>query len=239
MRTTCSRSKTKILPSPIFPVFAAFSMASIARSTRSLLSAASILTFGRKSTTYSAPRYSSVCPFCLPNPLTSVTVIPCTPMAERASRTSSSLNGLMMAVTSFMALPSTLERFLYVDDSPILRCVASGQVGVETALRVAPGVVRADFEVLEESVRHRVRHAGLPIGVAHLAGGGEVPVAPVVPNIEIADVREDCPGRIADRYRCGAVDVPGAVGLGLLRVGSRPEIIGEAVGELHAEPLPA
>src|SRR5437867_11648028 len=28
--------------------------------------------------------------------------MPCTPMADRASRTSSSLNGLMIAVTSFM-----------------------------------------------------------------------------------------------------------------------------------------
>src|SRR5438552_1235286 len=110
MRTTCSRSKTKILPSPIFPVFAAFSMSSMTRSSKSSLIAASILTLGRKSTTYSAPRYSSVCPFCLPKPLTSVTVMPCTPMADRASRTSSSLNGLMIAVTSFMELlpPSKL-----------------------------------------------------------------------------------------------------------------------------------
>jgi len=37
--------------------------------------------------------------------LTSVTVMPVTPMAERASRTSSSLNGLMIAVTSFMFFP--------------------------------------------------------------------------------------------------------------------------------------
>src|SRR5262249_48647520 len=64
--------------------------------------AASTFTFGRKSTTYSAPRYSSVWPFCLPKPLTSVTVMPCTPIADRASRTSSSLKGLMIAVTSFM-----------------------------------------------------------------------------------------------------------------------------------------
>jgi hypothetical protein len=32
-------------------------------------------------------------------------VMPDTPIAERASRTSSSLNGLMMAVTSFMVSP--------------------------------------------------------------------------------------------------------------------------------------
>jgi hypothetical protein len=39
----------------------------------------STLILGRKSTTYSAPRYSSVWPFCRPKPLTSVTVMPETP----------------------------------------------------------------------------------------------------------------------------------------------------------------
>ena len=34
MRTTCSRSETKIFPSPILPVFAAFSIASITRSSK-------------------------------------------------------------------------------------------------------------------------------------------------------------------------------------------------------------
>jgi hypothetical protein len=37
--------------------------------------------------------------------LTSVTVIPCTPIAESASRTSSSLNGLMIAVDEFHGAP--------------------------------------------------------------------------------------------------------------------------------------
>src|SRR5450830_1214436 len=60
---TCSRLYTKILPSPILPVRAAFSMASMACSTMASSTAASILVFGKKSTTYSAPRYSSVCPF--------------------------------------------------------------------------------------------------------------------------------------------------------------------------------
>ena len=83
-------------------------MASMARSTKSVATAASILTLGKKSTTYSAPRYSSVCPFWRPKPLTSVTVMPCTPMADKASRTSSSLNGLMMAVMIFMGYPIVL-----------------------------------------------------------------------------------------------------------------------------------
>lgn len=51
---------------------------------------------------YSAPRYSSVWPFWRPKPLTSVTVIPDTPTWDNASRTSSSLKGLMMAMMSFM-----------------------------------------------------------------------------------------------------------------------------------------
>src|SRR5262249_5292679 len=150
-----------------------------------------------------------------------------------------SLNGLMMAVTSFMAMSSALKRLLHVDDSPILRRVASGQVGVEPALRVAPRVIRAGLEVLEEAVGHRVRHAELPVGIADLPGGRGISVAAVVTNVQMANVRKDRPRGFADGYRCGAVDVPGAVGLGLLRVRSSPEVIGEAVGELHAEPLPA
>jgi hypothetical protein len=45
-------------------------------SSNSSASTTSTFTFGRKSTTYSAPRYSSVCPFCRPKPLASMTVIP-------------------------------------------------------------------------------------------------------------------------------------------------------------------
>ena len=76
MRTTCSTEVTKILPSPILPVLAALTMASMQRSTSSSLTTTSTFTLGRKSTTYSAPRYSSVWPFWRPKPLTSVTVRP-------------------------------------------------------------------------------------------------------------------------------------------------------------------
>ena len=54
------KKDTNIFPSPILPVLAAFSIASIALSTNSSETAASILTLGKKSTTYSAPLYSSV-----------------------------------------------------------------------------------------------------------------------------------------------------------------------------------
>src|ERR1700693_3354832 len=57
---------------------------------------------GTQSTTYSAPRYSSVWPRERPNPLTSFTVMPETPISESAARTSSSLKGLIMAVINFM-----------------------------------------------------------------------------------------------------------------------------------------
>src|SRR4029077_1629476 len=43
-------------------------------------------------------------------PLTSVTVMPCTPSADSASRTSSSLKGLMIAVMSFICRPSMVVR---------------------------------------------------------------------------------------------------------------------------------
>ena len=80
-------------------------MASTQRSVSPSFTTTSTFTFGRKSTTYSAPRYSSVWPFWRPNPLTSVTVSPVTPTSASASRTSSSLNGFTMAVICFMAAP--------------------------------------------------------------------------------------------------------------------------------------
>src|SRR6266403_3376036 len=58
--------------------------------------------FGTKSTTYSAPRYNPVWPRWRPKPLTSVTVMPETPISESAARTSSSLKGLIMAVINFI-----------------------------------------------------------------------------------------------------------------------------------------
>src|SRR3989440_570172 len=63
MRTTSSTLLTKILPSPMRPVLADRSIASKAFGTISSERTTSIFTFGRKSTTYSAPRYNSVCPF--------------------------------------------------------------------------------------------------------------------------------------------------------------------------------
>src|SRR6185369_564613 len=53
--TAVSSGSTNILPSPILPVLAVVSMVSITFATRSSITATSSFTFGRKSTTYSAP----------------------------------------------------------------------------------------------------------------------------------------------------------------------------------------
>src|SRR5687768_14479062 len=199
MRTTCSRSKTKILPSPILPVFADFSIASITRSVSPSSTAASIFTLGRKSTTYSAPRYSSVWPFWRPKPLTSVTVMPCTPMPERASRTSSSLNGLMMAVTSFMSAPLETcrsEVLLHTHDEARpgeVLVAATGQVVGEAEMALPVGAHHAGAQdEAAEFLGHgdRVIHIGaevldaLPadvrhdrVAAAHVEGGAQVEVA--------------------------------------------------------------
>src|SRR6185312_5181248 len=63
IRITSSTEEMKIFPSPIRPVRAELTIASTARSTILSSQTTSIFTLGRKSTTYSAPRYSSVCPF--------------------------------------------------------------------------------------------------------------------------------------------------------------------------------
>src|SRR6185503_6486367 len=60
IRSTRSSSVMKILPSPTLPVFAAPMIASTTCSTSVSLTATSMRVFGTKSTTYSAPRYSSV-----------------------------------------------------------------------------------------------------------------------------------------------------------------------------------
>src|SRR5215510_5804540 len=94
---------TNTLPSPMEPVLAAPTIVALTLSTRWSGTTTSIFTLGRKSTVYSDPRYSSVWPFCRPNPRTSVTVMPITPISVSASFTSSSLNGLMIASTFFIS----------------------------------------------------------------------------------------------------------------------------------------
>src|SRR5712664_1252506 len=184
MRTTCSTEVTKILPSPILPVRADLTIASIALSTWPLGTTTSIFTLGRKSTTYSAPRYSSVWPFCRPNPFTSVTVSPVTPISERASRTSSSLNGFTIASIFFM--PSALSLGLRMESgcyriTPVLakaarrdaharrRLAALVFVQLDEPHHAAHGVqvVASGGDLLG---RHVALHVAFHDGVEHLVG---------------------------------------------------------------------
>src|SRR5438093_596232 len=103
MRIDWLIGSTNTLPSPMEPVLAAPTIVALTLSTRWSGTTTSIFTLGRKSTVYSEPRYSSVCPFWRPKPRTSVTVMPMTPISVSASLTSSSLKGLMIASIFFMA----------------------------------------------------------------------------------------------------------------------------------------
>src|SRR5687767_14208356 len=87
--------------------------------------------------------------------------MPCTPIAESASRTSSSLNGLMMAVTSFMAVSGGLRSL----EGP----------GDEADRASAAPVLALEGEVL-----------GIGVGVLVVAAGGEA-VAEVVGGAELTD----------------------------------------------------
>src|SRR5487761_1157663 len=104
MRTASSIEETKTLPSPILPELAAARITSTICSARASCANISSFSLGRKSTVYSAPRYTSVWPFWRPWPLTSETVIPSTPMLMSASFTASSLLGWMIASIFFMMI---------------------------------------------------------------------------------------------------------------------------------------
>jgi uncharacterized membrane protein len=62
MRVTDSTGRTQIFPSPILPVRADSAIASFTDSASSSATSTSMRTLGTKSTVYSAPRYTSVCP---------------------------------------------------------------------------------------------------------------------------------------------------------------------------------
>src|SRR3989442_15541170 len=98
----CSTGRTKTRPSPISPVRAVSIMVLIVSSTISSAITSSIIIFGSSVTLYSVPRYTALCPFCRPWPRTSVTVMPAMLSLVRASFTSSSLFGRMIALMSFI-----------------------------------------------------------------------------------------------------------------------------------------
>src|SRR5690606_28817734 len=82
---------------PVWPVWAPPSIVCSTVATVPSSATISSLTLGTKSTVYSVPRYISVCPFCRPEPRTSVTVMPVPPCSVRAFFTSSSLKCRIIA----------------------------------------------------------------------------------------------------------------------------------------------
>src|SRR5437899_231894 len=170
-RTASTTSSTKIFPSPRFPVRAVRSMASIACPTRSSWMTTSIFAFGTKSTMYSAPRYSSLWPFWRPKPFTSLTVMPLTPTELRASFTSSTREGRMIASIFFISALSQrahqraaasarrlVARKLLADHRTaehvrVLRVLRKIQSGDFVVLAYAHADQRVDD--LQDHVRHR------------------------------------------------------------------------------------
>ena len=105
MRSACSTGVTKILPSPILPVCAAFWIASTALDL-GVVDHDLDLTFGQEAHQVLGAAIDFGLALLPAEPLDlSLTVRPDTPTPVRASRTSSSLNGLMMADTIFMRFP--------------------------------------------------------------------------------------------------------------------------------------
>src|SRR4029077_16042942 len=96
------------------------------------------------------------------------TVIPCTPIDDSASRTSSSLNGLMIAVTSFIGFPWS-------------ECLADGKHDGALA-----GGLRLRSDTVEEAVELAGAAVALRVGIdvsraehpaAEVLGDPEFPVA--------------------------------------------------------------
>src|SRR5688572_15709979 len=106
--------------------------------------------------------------------------MPCTPIAESASRTSSSLNGLMMAVTSFMCSPLSWNASERVADEADHALVAPVLAEDREVDRVPVGVlvVRAGGEAVAEVVgRAQLPHRVREIGVVEVAVLLPAPVA--------------------------------------------------------------
>src|SRR5258706_13240372 len=164
--------------------------------------------------------------------------MPCTPMLESASRTSSSLNGLMMAVTSFMRSPvsdSFADR--KHDDAAAgvleLRARARGQLvgeAVEARVGHVAAALGAGVEIggAEHPAGNVLGDADLPVGV--VAVGGIGPRAPAL-ELELAQVADDSP---ASAQVVGRAQVPVVRAFGP----REREVIVDRMEVFERDPLP-
>src|SRR5437762_2985252 len=168
--------------------------------------------------------------------------MPCTPIAESASRTSSSLKGLMIAVTSFMRVssgrrmggrPVGSERFSDRKDDGVAAGISdAGTARVGEAIDLSSSAVAlrvgSDIRGAEHPAAHVLRHAELPVVV--------VAVGHVL-EFEVAVVPDDPPAAaevVVER------EVEVIRPLGVLAVGALgAEVIVERVEPLRREELPA
>src|SRR5689334_3201698 len=126
--------------------------------------------------------------------------MPCTPMPDSASRTSSSLNGLMMAVTSFMRFPLSeglADREHENAPARVLELApGTGRQLVGEAIEARIGDVAAalrgsvDVRGAEDPARDVLGDPDFPIGV--IAVGGVGAGAPAL-ELEVADVAHEPP----------------------------------------------
>src|SRR5450755_2937018 len=159
-------------------------------------------------------------------------------MADRASRTSSSLNGLMTAVTSFMfpslvagvvvkvndAPPCGLESLLDESGAGRFADVLSGD-RIDRTVGVGVSPVAADRPVAGKGVGH----ACLPVGVVQDAVVDAVVVAVIFLATYVTDERP----LVGERISCRRIQVPGTSGIGHAK-----GFAGNAVGEFQRQPLP-
>src|SRR3990172_1513949 len=110
-RITSSTGRTKIFPSPMFPVQAALRMAWTTFSTSSSFTTTSTFVLWSRSTPWATPRHIRTRPFCLPRPCTSTAFRPTIPTFSRVLFTSPNFSLRMMASIFFISLLQPVARF--------------------------------------------------------------------------------------------------------------------------------
>src|SRR4051812_45086757 len=175
--------------------------------------------------------------------------MPCTPMPESASRTSSSLNGLMIAVTSFIRVSVGKAPLLAAPSVLALERLADGKDD-----RALAGVLgrRGARERVAKAVHAWIRRVAASLGVAADQRGAEQPAAQVLRDAELvvgvvapADVRAGAPAfqlepaQVPDQTPAATHVVIGREipVVSVLRARQR-EVVGDGVVDLEREPFP-
>src|SRR5262249_42868428 len=143
-----------------------------------------------------------------------------------ASRTSSSLNGLMIAVTSFIGLPRLESLADRQHDRALAGVLGLSAAGVQEAVELTGAAITlrvgVDVSRAQDPAAEVLRHAELPVGVAAVVD---------VLQIEVSDVADQAP-TAAEVVRSAEIDVIGVLGA------RHGEVIVDRVEELERQELP-